>query len=184
MLAERSVVDLLEGIEVGLDELVQQVVARIALFGRTYVERSVAEDPLKELVFGAVVGSQRFVEWARGLLKEKGEDPEISQLDKARLRPGAEEVCEVVADAYGIALSVLTRKGLKRNESRNTAAYLARVHTGRKLAEVGEHFGGPSSAAVSRACRRVETKLRGSRVFRKKIADLAIRVEQERSRKI
>ena len=126
----------------------------------------------KELIFGAVVGSQSFVDWARGLLSEKGEDRKVSQLSRARLRPSVEAVCEVVADAHGIAVPLLIRKGLKRNESRDVAAYLARVHRGHKLAELGDHFGGISGAAVSHACRQVEAKLQNNRGFRKKVAGL------------
>ena len=145
---------------------------------RAYVERSVAEDPLRELVFGAVVGSQSFVEWARDLLKDKSEDREISQLRRAQPRPSVESVCEAVGSVEGIEVSRLIRKGLKRNESRDLAIYLARLHSGLRLEELGAHFGGISGAAVSHACRRVEARAQKSRTFRKKVAAVGSRVHK------
>ena len=86
-------------------------------------------------------------------------------------------------DRIGLrAKPALSRRGLKRNESRDVAVYLARVHSGRKLEELGDHFGGISGAAVSHACRRMEAKLRSSRAFRKQVGDLAGRLQEGRGR--
>ena len=88
----------------------------------------------------------------------------------------------MVADAHGIAVRQLTRKGPKRNESRDVALYLARVHSHHKLAALGAHFGEISGAAASHACRRVESKMQSSRGFRKKVVDLPGLLQGERSR--
>ena len=122
---------------------------------------TVADGPLREMVFGTVLGGRKF-----------GEDHEVSGLNRARPRPDVASICDVVSRAYEVAGGVLMTKAQKKNEGRDVARYLAREHSGLKLAELGEQFGGISADAVCHARRRVAGRMRRSRTFRKRIVAL------------
>ena len=139
---------------------------------REYVEESVGEDPLREMVFGAILGGQRFVEWARGHLERMREDGEVSGLAKARPRVRLEAILAMVQGHWESSEGEVVAKGRKRNEARDVAIYLAREHSGCRLGEIGSYFGGLSAAATSHAHRRIADRLRKSRPLRARLKEL------------
>ena len=133
---------------------------------REYVEKPVGEDPLREAVFGAVLGGRRFVEWARGQLARMREDGEVSGLAKARPRVSLARILAVVQGTGEAGAGLVVAKGRKRNEARDVAIYLAREHSGCRLSEIGSYFGDLSASAASHAHRRTADRLRKSRRLR------------------
>ena len=57
--------------------------------------------------------------------------------------------------------------------------YLARQHSGCRLTEIAEHFGGMSGAALSMACRRLEEKRAAKRKLRKQVEELSARWRED-----
>ena len=115
---------------------------------RAHVEESAGEDPLREMVFGAILGGQRFVEWARGHLEKMREDREVSGLAKARPRVSSVAILSAAQGPGEVCAGEVVAKGRKKNEARDVAIYLAREHSGCHLSEIGSCFGDLSASAA------------------------------------
>jgi len=139
-------------------------------------EEAVAENPLKDMAFGAVLGTREFVEWAQQKLKAKPDDREVSGLTQALPRPTLEAICELVAREYKTDESVLRVKGRKRNEPRDVAIHLSREHSRRTLNEIGTYFGGVGAAAVCLTCRRMAERMKRNRRLAGKVKRLGGKV--------
>lgn len=145
---------------------------------REFVEEGIAENPLKEMVFGAILGTKEFIGRIRKKLKNGKpvkDDREISGLISARPRPGLEEICELVAKAYGISKKELRVKGRKRNEIRDAAIFLSREYTRCFFSEIGDYYGGIGPPAVSLACTRVMEGMNSNRGLKKIIRQIKIK---------
>ena len=132
------------------------------------------ESALKDVVGGAVLGSPGFVEKVREWVTDRVlRDEEVPQARELRRRCSVEEVETVVAKAYGVAPSELRRRRRgPGNEGRRVAIYLSRVLAGVGVRELGNHFGGVGSAAISNVVRGVSERRTGSWRFRRKLAEL------------
>lgn len=139
---------------------------------RQFVESGAGEDPLRNVVHGAVLGSRRFVEQAAQLLAERRGDANVARLDCMRERPTAEAVFTAVARHCRIDTGTLRRKGARRNDARDLAIYLARHRWGIPLGEIGEFVGSLGGAAVSLADRRIAERLPRDAALRKRVAAL------------
>ena len=141
---------------------------------RTFVEEpeEVVQDPLRELEFGLILGTAKFVGWIRTTFCDRESDSQVAQLAKARPATSLATVCQVVCSAYECDQEVLLRKRKHNNEARDVALYMGRHHARRKLTELGERFGGMSTPAVSLACKRVEDRMAGSRTLRSRLKQL------------
>jgi hypothetical protein len=126
---------------------------------RQFVEEVVAQNPLKHMAFGAVLGTRAFVEWAQGKPEARAEDPEVAGLVAAPRRPTLEAIWEAVAAQYGVAVSMVRVKGRKKSEARDGAIYVSHERSGRKHVEIGGHFGAIRPPSVSSACRRVQDRM-------------------------
>ena len=140
---------------------------------REFVEEEVAvSSPLADLRFGVVLGSEQFVEWARGKLKgEKGPPApaEVTEFRRARVPADLDRVCEVVSRSAGVDEGRLSAKGLWRNDDRDLAIYLAVRHTASHLSEIGERLGGLGASAVSQAAKRLERRMSKQTALRRKV---------------
>jgi len=139
---------------------------------RQFVESGAPEDPLREVVYGAVLGSRGFVERITKALAERRADPNIARLAQAAPRPAVQAIFEAVAQRYGIEAGLLRRKSARRNDARDVAIYLARHRWGVPLAQIGEFVGGLGPAAVSLAHRRIAERLPRDAALRKRVAAL------------
>ena len=74
-------------------------------------------------------------------------------------------------------------KGRWKNDDRDLTMYLAARHSGRRLTEIGERFGGIRASAVSHARKRIERKMAKDRKLRGKVEALSAEL-QERARKL
>ena len=151
---------------------------------REFVERGVAEDPLREMKFGAVLGSRQFVEWFQQKVQAKRDDPEVSQLVKAKPRVSLARISALVHQTHGGPEDALHCRGRKRNEGRDLAIYLARLRSGCRLAEIGEFFDGIRPSAVRLAHKRIAEKMKKSRKFREMVAHLISRLTEDQKSKM
>jgi putative transposase len=142
---------------------------------RKFVEEGVAENPLREMVFGAFLGTTQFVDRVRRKLNERKEmkkDAEISGMIYARPHLEIDGISEVVSRVYGIGKGELRIKGRKGNESRDVAIYLSKKYSKKTNEEIGEYFGGIRPSAVSLGSGRTMKRMKTDRRFLKKIRQL------------
>ncbi|GAX60617.1 transposase and inactivated derivatives [Candidatus Scalindua japonica] len=132
-------------------------------------------NPLKEMSFGAILGTAQFVKRMREKLrnrKTEKSDAEISGMIYARPGPGINEICKVVCEAYDFSKEEMCVKGRKGNEGRDMAIYLSRKYARSTCDEIGEHFGGIRPSAVSLGSRRVKDRLKTDKPFKKLVRQL------------
>jgi hypothetical protein len=139
---------------------------------RRFVEGERAEDPLRSLSFGAVVGGARFVNWVREKLLTRKADRNVSRLLKALPRPSPADISVAVSRVYGTVATEMRRPGRKGHEARDVAIYLSRELSGTGNSEIGEYYGGVGAAAVSLACARAERRAADDARFAKKLSEL------------
>ena len=94
-------------------------------------------------------------------------------------RPGVALAWRTVVQTYGVAEEVMCCRDRKRNEPRDVAIHLSRLHTGCLLREVGEYFGGIRPAAVSLASKRIAQRMQTRRQLREAIAQIAARLDED-----
>ena len=149
---------------------------------RKFVEEEVtAVNPLEDLRFGVVLGSEKFVEWAQSKLRgaESPSAPEeITEFRRARVPADLDRVCELVTQSAGIDRERLRAKGLWKNDDRDLAIYLAVQHTGSRLAEIGSYFGGLGASATSQAKKRLERRMGKQRALREKVQTLSSQLNE------
>jgi len=146
---------------------------------RQFVEEDVVANPLKEMAFGAVLGTREFVEWAQGKLDGKAADREVTSLMKAFRRPTLEAICDAVAADYGVDAPSVRVKGRKKHEARDVAIYLSRECSGCKHVEIGAHFGAIRPSTVSSACHRVEEGMVEDKRRRRRVLRLIQQVKHQ-----
>ncbi len=142
---------------------------------KEFVEDGVSDYPLKEMAFGAILGTKEFIERIRKKLK-KGKflknGREVSGLVRAIPRPALEDICDIVVKVYRLSKEELRIKGRKRNEVRDIAIFLSREYTRCTFREIGDYYGGIGTPAVSLACFRVMKRINTDRGFKKTIRQL------------
>jgi len=141
-------------------------------------EDSTVEDPLAGLAYGAILGTQEFVEWVRKKLKLRPDDGEVTHLRLAKPRTSLARISEVVGDDYGVRSLERSSRGRTGNEARNAAIYLARERSALPLKEIGKFFGGVGVAAVSLAHRRMAERMAKDRVLRRRIESISSSLDE------
>ena len=104
-------------------------------------------------------------------------DEEIPQAKRLRKRVSIDAVIEACQLYYGKNREELVKK-VKGNDGRQVAIYLAKILSGEKGKEIGQHFGikGP---AVSDAIKRIEGRLEKENKLREKVEFLKGRIVPE-----
>ena len=148
-------------------------------FGRTleekrknyqeFVAEKIEENPLKEMVYGAILGSEKFIEKIQRKLRAKPEDREISNLNSARRTMSIEYIVNKISQKAGIKIEELKLKGGKRNYLRDMAIYLCYMNCNQTNREIGNYFGGIDPAAVSAVIRKTNNKLLSDRRLERQI---------------
>lgn len=139
---------------------------------RAFVEADSPADPLRDVAYGAILGTGRFVAWVRERFLDRQGDREVSGLARARPGRSVAAIGAAVARAYGVDQSALCCRGRKLNIPRDVAIYLARQYAGVRLASIGEAWGGIGPAAVSLAHRRIAEQLTHDRPLRRAVRRL------------
>jgi len=146
---------------------------------RAFAEAGIGADhnPFREVDGGCVLGSPRFKEKVRCLLKGREHSEELPQLKRFRETVPMSQVIKACCGHYGRSEEELVRTS-RGNKPRDIAIYLAKVMSGRKNKEVGALFGikGP---AVSGVIKAVEGRLEREPGLRQEVAHLKERMLNE-----
>jgi putative transposase len=140
-----------------------------------YVEEGLLRDmenPFDNTVGQAVVGTDSFLEHIRRMVRERvGTDRDGERSRAKLLAPAPEEVLEAVADAYGVEVDKLQRRGV-RSEARRAAIWLVSemcgvAGHGRALSDL---FGGVSRSALAKARARMAAEYKENKAVQRRIA--------------
>lgn len=133
-----------------------------------YVEEGVRKgisNPLSDVHGQVILGTERFIEEIRGLLRGKVLSQEI--VGRARLQghPGIEEIVGEVSRKFGVKHEAIRSGRIRGNTARQAALYLSHRYTGLSNEAIGRYFGVIHSSGVSKASTRVkEEMLRNKRL--------------------
>ena len=133
---------------------------------REFVEEKAVENPIKDMVYGAILGSEKFIEKVQRRLKAKPEDREIAQLNSARHTMNIEYIVKKISEKTGVTIKELKRKGSKRNDLRAIAIYLCYMNCNKTNREIGKYFGGIDTSSVSIIIRRLKEKMLHDKLLR------------------
>jgi len=112
--------------------------------------------PFADALGGLLLGSERFLDRMRGLLRDRPSDSALPQLEPLRPRPSLQQIVETVAGHFGQDMTIW-RSGRRVDDAgRAVAAYLARRHFGYRAKEVAAVLGYRSHGGVHNAVARVE----------------------------
>jgi len=128
------------------------------------------DNPLDQVVSSTLLGSADFITFIKdNFLSEKKPDKELPALKEL-----ANKIC--MKDIFEEAELSFTKDKVL---ARNVKMYLCQRYTGKKLKEIGLHFG-IGESGVSQACRRVTQKIEEDKKLKKKIAILKKKLELSR----
>lgn len=126
-----------------------------------FVEAGIKAPPrplLNNVVGGMFIGSERWVEERQKELCRAAPLKDVPQQKRARWRPNAESILQVVCDAFDVAPEFLSQSRLHHNDARVAAIYLLRLLTDVKVGQLACDFGGVSSAAISKLISRADAR--------------------------
>ena len=128
----------------------------------------------------AVLGTADFVDWVRAEFYHTKKHVEVPQ--SKDLAPTIEAIKKTVGRSYKTSLKklVTNRRG-QENTPRNVAIYLARMHSGLSLEEIGKSFGNIKYSSVSNIARKVAHQLSNDRQLSRKVASIrkALNIKQK-----
>jgi len=145
---------------------------------RAYVEACLLEDdrPLREAMRASryAVGSGQYVARVEEQLRaQRTGGPRDRDLDLPRPRVGLASISRAVAAEFGIAAEHLTQHGHRAGLAKAVALDLACRLTDLNQREIGQHYGGITSMAVSMARRRLQEDPRYTNpAMRRRIANI------------
>lgn len=122
----------------------------------------------------SILGTDVFIAKIKALFSKAKRHREIPQ--SRYLEPSIKDIKEIISKAYKADIKSLSRsrRGIS-NEVRDVAIYLARLHTGKKLEEIGKEFAISSYSTVS----SIIVKIREQRKVDKRLAKRISPVEKE-----
>jgi hypothetical protein len=126
--------------------------------------------PLAQVVSSTLLGDADFIAFVKdNYLSAKKPDKELPALKELVKRISIQEIFEEVESVF------TGDKAL----ARNVKMYLCQRYTGKKLKEIGSHFG-IGESGVSQACRRVSYRIEKDKTLKKKIAGLEKKINLSR----
>ena len=117
------------------------------------------DDPLREVHGQVILGTERFIEQTKELLRGKVLTPEIVERERLEEHPGIEEIVGEVARRFGVKPEVIRAGGTRGNTARQVALYLSHRYTGLSNEAIGKYFGIIHSSGVSKASARVKEEM-------------------------
>ena len=129
---------------------------------REFVSKAVeesTESPFGELYGQVILGTAKFIEKTKDLLKSKEVTQEIVDHNRLREHVQSEDILAAVAAAFNTEIESLTGKGGGKNTAKKVALYLIKRYTGLCNQEIGNLFGGMHYSAVTKASVRLETEM-------------------------
>jgi putative transposase len=126
--------------------------------------------PLDEVVSSTLLGSADFIAFIKDkFLSAKKPDKELPALKELVKKASIKDIFEEVELVFG----------KDKVLSRNVKMYLCQRYTGKKLKEIGLHFG-IGESGVSQCCRRVALKVEKDKKLKKKIDRLEKQIKMSR----
>jgi major membrane immunogen (membrane-anchored lipoprotein) len=140
---------------------------------QNYVDALVDQEyysPLEEVVSSTLLGSADFIAYIKeNFLSAKKPDKELPALKELVQKPSMKDIYEEVG-------LVLTED---KSLARNVKMYLCQRNTGKKLKDIGLHFG-IGESGVSQACKRVAHRIEKDKKLKKKIERLEKQINLSR----
>ena len=124
------------------------------------------DSPLDEVVSSTLLGSADFIAFIKdNFLSAKKPDKELPALKELVKKTSIQDIFEEVELVFN----------KDKMMARTVKMYLCQRYTGKKLKEIGLHFG-IGESGVSQACRRVAQKIEKDKKLKKKIVGLEQRI--------
>jgi hypothetical protein len=150
------------------EELLRRAGGRDAYrkFVQRYVTRRIDPGEFRSLMERVAIGSQAFLEEARARVST----PSREQPDRSFVatRVSFDRIVAVVEDVKGESWSAFQNR--YGDDGTALVLYLARMHSGLTLREIGEHAGGMDYKAVSARVGRFRRQLASTRSLRRIVA--------------
>jgi len=139
-----------------------------------FVERSMeedAEDPLKNLYAGSILGGKGFIKEALDRLKDDtffGKE-ETSYRTELQVAFATEQIIDSIASYFELTPEEVLKD---RGDCRNITIHLMKKRTSVTNKQIGDLFGGLSFTAVSKANQRFIVRMKKDRKLRRRVEDL------------
>ena len=139
-----------------------------------FVERSMeedAEDPLKNLYAGSILGGKGFIKEALDRLKDDtffGKE-ETSYRTELQFAFATEQIIDSIASYFELTPEEVLKD---RGDCRNITIHLMKKRTSVTNKQIGDLFGGLSFTAVSKANQRFIVRMKKDRKLRRRVEDL------------
>jgi len=130
----------------------------------------ISEFYAREKMF-SILGSNPFMRWVKETFFHLVQKEDISTYKT--FAPTIQEIVDAVCRSYKCSPMDLSmsQRG-KENEPRNVAVYLARMLTGKRLADIGQYIGFAKSGAISRVLHRTRKRLKEDRGFARRVDEV------------
>ena len=141
---------------------------------REFVEKSIeedAEDPLKNLYAGSILGGKGFIKEALNHLKDDtvlGKE-ETSYRTELHVAVATDQIIDSIAKYFGLTPEEVIED---RGDYRNIAIHLIKKRASLTNKQIGDIFDGMSFTAVSKANQRFMMRMKRDRKLRRRIDDL------------
>ncbi len=142
---------------------------------RRFVESGiggVASSPLAGAAGGVLLGSEGWLEQWRQRLAEQPDSPTIPTQRQLAWRPSVEDVVKVVCGELGVDRAELVARRRRGNDGRLAAIYLSRRLTDESVGDIGRYFGDVSTAAISKAVQRAQSRRNQDRAWDRQLKKL------------
>ncbi len=147
---------------------------------RRFVESRIGAESRSALAgaaHGVLLGNEGWVERWRQRLAEQPDSPMIPTQRQLAWRPTLEDVLKVVCEDLNVERSDLVACRRRGNDGRLAAIYLSRRFTDESVVAIGRYFGGVSSAAISKAVQRAETRRNRDRAWDRQLTKLTAELQ-------
>ncbi len=132
---------------------------------RKFVEAAIGQEiktPLRNIMHSTFLGGQDFITWIKeNHIRGDKSDGDIPALKSLKSRPPIEKIEKEVSGLSGV------KPALKKQVS----LYLCQRYSGKKLKEIGDHFG-IGESGVSQAARRVQARVEADKKFRNLVEEV------------
>jgi putative transposase len=110
--------------------------------------------PLNDVVAGALLGSQSWVEQIKARVGGLPAQSGVPTRRLLALRPTLPQIEEAVCETWGLERTILSASRRHGDDARMAAVYLAREVAGLPVTELAQRFGAVSPSAISRLLAR------------------------------
>jgi REP element-mobilizing transposase RayT len=143
---------------------------------KSFIEAIEEDDPMKEIHFASIIGSESYVEKVRKGLHEISDDPEISQLIKAKKTITIKDIIYLVIEHFNVKKGEIIKRDVKNNNIRDLLIFLCRKYTNETYLKIGSHFENLRPSAISLACKRIENQLSANGIIKTDLKEIEMKI--------